>query len=567
MKASDYIAKFFYDKGIEFNYVFTGGAIAHIIDSCWKIHERSNSKLLKPICVLHEQAGSMAMDAYSRFSGKPGLMMVTSGPGATNLLTGIACSYYDSIPGIYITGQVRTWELSKQNQRQLGFQETDIVNMVKGITKYSKQITKINNIPEELEKAYLISTTGRPGPVLLDIPMDIQWSKIQNIRRNRNKIKNTIIKKKINIIKLNEVIKLIKNSSKISILCGGGVRHSKSEKLFKEFAEKLNAPVFTTYSGKECFPNDHSLYAGMTGTMGHKPSNKNINQSDLLFVIGSRLSWRQVRSTPKEFAKKSKIIHVDIDKGEINQKIKTKYGFDIDAKVFLKAILSKINNSKITKSDYWKKKCVDDFLDYRFYKEKDILTMDKVNPYFFFEKLSKLMGNHDVIIPDTGQNVMWTMQEIRIRKHQRLLTSWGHSPMGYSLPASMGIAAIKNIKGNVICIIGDGGMQLNIQELQTIKNYKYKIKIFILNNHSLGAIKDFNRDNLDGRMYGTNTEYGYSHPDFCKVSKSYGFKSEKIKKNKEVIKKIKKVLSSKDTMICDVDLGNETFVKLDPFVK
>ena len=200
MKAADYLAKFFYNKGIEHNYIFTGGAIAHIIDSCWRLHEKSNTGLLKPICVLHEQAGSMAMDAYSRISGKPGLMMVTSGPGATNLLTGIACSYYDSIPGIYITGQVRTWEISKKNQRQLGFQETNIVDMAKPTTKYSKLVLKPEDLPRELDKAYNISISGRPGPVLLDIPMDVQWAdlkinKIQNFKKTK-KIKKTNKNKK-----------------------------------------------------------------------------------------------------------------------------------------------------------------------------------------------------------------------------------------------------------------------------------------------------------------------------------------------------------------------------------
>lgn len=566
MKASDYIAKFFYSKGIEFNYIFTGGAIAHIIDSCWRLYEKSNTKLLKPVCVLHEQAGSMAMDAYSRVTGKPGLMMVTSGPGATNLLTGVACSFYDSIPGIYITGQVRTWELSSGSQRQLGFQETNIVDMAKPVTKYSKLIKDIKDLPHELEKAYKIATSGRPGPVLLDIPMDIQWANIKDfklLKLKKNK-KEKSVGKTINLKKIDEVVDLIHKSKKISILCGGGVRYSKSEKLFKKFAEKIQAPVFTTYGGKECFPNDHKLYSGMTGTMGYKPSNKNMGSSDLLLVIGSRLSWRQIRSTPKKFAEKAKIVHVDIDKAEINQKIKTKYGFNVDVQIFLKTIINKINSKKMSNSNIWASKCAKEYNNYKFYNKNDILPNKKVNPYFFFENLSKLMGPKDIIVPDAGQNVMWAMQAVKIKKKQRLVTSWGHSPMGYSFPAAIGLAAMEDHSRNIICTIGDGGMQLNIQELQTIKHYNLKVKIFIINNHSYGAIKDFNRDNLEGRMYATNKEFGYSHPDFCSVVKSYGFKFEKINKNEDIRFKIKKILDSNETIVCDVDLGSETFVELDP---
>ncbi len=563
MKCSDYIANFFAEKEIDFSYIFTGGAIAHVIDSFYRYHKSSNTGFLKPICVLHEQAGSMAMDAYTRITGKPGVMLVTSGPGATNLLTGIACSWYDSIPGIYITGQVRTWEIAKGKQRQLGFQETNIVDMAKPITKYAKLIKNAKDIPEELEKAYNISVSGRPGPVLIDIPMDVQWAEINinKLKKNKKKIFNNF-KKQIKNKQLTQIFSLIDNSKKPLILAGAGISNAKAENELEDFVNCLNAPVVTSFGGKTAIANDHKNYCGLIGTMGLKPSNEIINDCDLLFVIGSRLSWRQLRSSPDQFAKKAKIVHIDIDKNELNKKIKTKYRYDVDVKKFL---IDFLNCKK--KQDYnfseWTKKCREKYLKYNLYNANDILDAKKVNPYYFFKKLSENMNEEDILVPDAGQNVMWAMQQAIIKKKQKIITSWGHSPMGYSLPAAMGVAALEKKNCRTICTIGDGGFQVNIQELQTIKYYKLKMKIFILNNYSYGAIKDFIRGNLDSRNFAVDKNDGYMPPDLLSISRSYGFKVEEISTNKD-LGKIKEILDYNGTIVCNVDLGEETFVKLDP---
>ncbi|MBD1134434.1 thiamine pyrophosphate-binding protein [Pelagibacterales bacterium SAG-MED48] len=564
MKCSDYIANFFAEKEIDFSYIFTGGAIAHIIDSFYRYHKSSNTGFLKPICVLHEQAGSMAMDAYTRVTGKPGVMLVTSGPGATNLLTGIACSWYDSIPGIYITGQVRTWEIAKGKQRQLGFQETNIVDMAKPVTKYAKLIKNAKDIPNELEKAYKISVSGRPGPVLLDIPMDVQWSNIDlnKVRRKKQVKKSKKLKNQITKKQLYEISLLIENSKKPLILAGAGISNSNSEVEFEKFVNFLNAPVVTSFGGKTSIGNDHDNYCGLIGTMGLKPSNELINDCDLLIVVGSRLSWRQLRSNPKQFAKKAKIIHIDIDKNELNKKIKTKYRYDVDVKNFLTFFLD-CNKKSFSNFSAWTKGSKQKYLNYKLYNANDILDKKKVNPYYFFKKLSDNMNDEDILVPDAGQNVMWAMQQSLIKKNQKIITSWGHSPMGYSLPAAMGVAAIENKKSRTICTIGDGGFQVNIQELQTIKYYNLNIKVFILNNQSYGAIKDFIRGNLDGRNFAVDKKDGYEPPDLLSISKSYGFKVENISINED-LEKIKKILNYNGTVICNVDLGEETFVKLDP---
>jgi len=565
MKSSDYIAEFFAKENFEFVYIFQGGAISHVIDSCWK-YNNTNKNHLKPICVLHEQAGSMAMDGYARVSGKPGLMLVTSGPGATNLLTGIGCSFYDSIPGIYITGQVRTWEMAGDSkQRQLGFQETDIVSMAKPITKYAVTITDARDIKYELEKALWLAVNDRPGPVLIDIPMDLQWEEL-DFDSMRSYIPSQVKQYKSDELNnISDVVDLLHESKMPTILCGGGVRLSEAMDQLKELVELLEIPVLTSFGGNDSFDHDSKHYSGLIGTMGGKTANEALNDSDLLLVIGSRLSWRQVRSKPTEFAKNAKIVHVDIDREELNQRVKSTISFSCDAKEFINALLINLRNRPKLSFSGWSQKCRKKFIDHPFCKAEYFDKGNPVHPYVFMQTLSKCLSDNDTLVLDAGQNVMWGMQTVHPRGKQRLLTAWGHSPMGYSLPAAMGVAAYQAGKeNNTICTIGDGGFQVNIQELQTIKYYDLPVKIFIMNNHSFGAIKDYQDGNLDSRYFGTVPEYGYEAPDFIKIVEAYGIKTKVINSHDELSKNICDVLSYEGPIVCDVDLGNDTFVVLDP---
>jgi acetolactate synthase I/II/III large subunit len=565
MKLSDYLSEFFAMREFEFTYIFTGGAIAHLIDSCWRYHEKDNEKL-KPICVLHEQSGAMAIDAYSRITGKPGLMLATSGPGATNLLTGIACSFYDSIPGIYITGQVRTWELTKDSkQRQVGFQETDIVSMAKPVTKYSVLISDPRDIRYEIEKALWLAVNGRPGPVLVDLPMDVQWAEIEPSEL-RSFIPPSIeqVDFSINTIKIDEVVTSINKASKPVILCGGGVRNAGAMAEIKEFAEICNIPVITSFGGNDSFPHDNELYSGLIGTMGSKAGNKCLNDSDLLLVLGSRLSWRQIRSKPTEFAQSAKIVHVDIDREELNQKVPSALSFDMDVKIFIVKIISELRKNKLPDHSVWAQQCRSSFIADPFCKPEYYNNDFPVNPYVFMKSLSEQMLDDDVLLIDAGQNVMWGMQGIEPRAQQRLLTAWGHSPMGYSLPAAIGVAAYHKGSPRTICTIGDGGFQVNIQELQTIHYYNLPIKIFVMNNYCYGAIKDYTRDNLDNRNYATCPEYGYEAPDILAIAKAYKIKTVRISSHIKIKEKIEEILNCDGPIVCDVDLGNDTFVVLDP---
>lgn len=562
VKLTDYIVEFLATHGVEYMFVFTGGAIAHFLDSVFTRNLQHGD--IKPVCVMHEQAGSMALDGYTRATGKIGAMAVTSGPGATNLLTGIACSYYDSIPGIYFTGQVRTWELCQSKQRQIGFQETDIVSIAKPITKYAVTITDPTTVRYEIEKALFLAQSGRPGPVLIDLPMNIQWAEI-----NPSKLKSykpeqkppeshESINKKIDLL-----VKWLQQSKRPIIIGGGGVRNAGATNELLNLARLSRIPVAVTFNGVDTIVHDNPLYSGVIGTMGNSGTNTSIKESDLVLAIGTRLSLRQVKSKPKEFVSQGKLIHVDIDPNELNQLVPTDLSFACDAKEFLILLINRIKKAGCPKFLDWAKQTRKNFEDNPFCKPEYYSQKKGVNPYVFMKTLSEQMDDDDILIADAGQNVMWAMQAVEVRAKQRLFTAGAHSPMGYSLPAAMGVAAHYKDSRHVICTIGDGGVQLNIQELQTIFSYKLPVKIFVMNNHSYGAIVDFQDANLGKRHFASSTKYGYTIPDLLAIARAYKIPAMEINSQRGLAKKIKSVLNSKGPIFCNVDMGSRTYVTLD----
>jgi acetolactate synthase-1/2/3 large subunit len=545
MTVSEYILKFLISKNVKDVFLMTGGAISFAVDAFTK------NKNIKYTCVAHEQSAAMMADAYSRCDKGFGATMVTSGPGAQNLITGIACSWFDSVPVIHISGQVNKFELSSSNKttkkvRQIGFQETDIVSMVKPITKFAYQLKNSNEIKYILQKAFYIANEGRPGPVLIDIPMNFQKEKIDlNKLRTfkKPKIKNNDIKIKNDVYKIQKL--LIKSKRPVLIL-GGGLRMSRAVNELEKFLKKINLPIVTTWSGLDVIDFNHNNYVGCIGVYGSRAANFAVQNADLVLNFGSRLDTRVTGGKPETFARAAKIVSVDIDKYELNKK----RGLDVYLKInqdlnnFLSILNLKSRNFRYSASREWNNICKKWKSSYPNVISSYQKQKKWVNPYFFIERLSDKLNKTDIIVPCSGGNLTWTIQSFKIKKGQRLFSAYGNSPMGYALPAALG-ASLANNKKRVICIEGDGGIQINIQELQTMASNKIPVKLFIINNNGYGIIKQFQELYLGGRYEATIPSKGVTNPDFKKISSAYGINYTEIKSNKEIDKVLKKVLVSK----------------------
>ena len=545
MTVAEYILKFLISKNVKNVFLMTGGAISFAVDAF------SKNKKIKYTCIAHEQSAAMMADAYSRCGKGFGATMVTSGPGAQNLITGIACSWFDSVPVIHISGQVNKFELSSNNQttkqvRQIGFQETDIVSIVKPITKFAYQLKDSKEIKYILEKAFYIANEGRPGPVLIDIPMNFQKEKIDLNKLTtfkKPKTKNNNIKIKDAVYKVQEL--LIKSKRPILIL-GGGVRMSNAVIELEKFLKRINIPIVTTWSGLDLVDFNHKNYIGCIGVYGSRGANFAVQNADLVLNFGSRLDTRITGGKPETFARSAKIISVDIDKYELNKKrgLNVYLKINEDLKNFLSIFNLRSANFRYSASSFWERLCKKWKLIYPNVVSSYKKQKKYVNPYFFIERLSEKLNSKDIIVPCTGANLTWTIQAFKIKKGQRLFSAYGNSPMGYALPAALG-ASLANNKQRVICIEGDGGIQINIQELQTMVSNNIPVKLFIINNNGYGIIKQFQELYLGGRYEATIPSKGVTNPDFKKISNAYGINYSEIKNNKEIDRVLTQVLRSK----------------------
>ncbi|MDC3163048.1 thiamine pyrophosphate-binding protein [Candidatus Pelagibacter sp.] len=550
MMISDYVLHFLEKKKIKKVFLITGGAISFQVDAF------SRNKKINYVSVGHEQAAAMMADSYSRIGPNFSCTMVTSGPGATNLLTGIACSYFDSIPSLHICGQVNTYEqqdshFTTKKVRQIGFQETDIVSMSKPITKFTYKIKSADEIKYILEKSYYLATSGRPGPVLIDIPMDIQ-RKIIDTKKIKSYIKPKI-QSTINKKHFLQTIKYLKQSKRPVLILGGGIKYSKSQTKLKKFLKNFKIPITTTWSGVDLIDHNDNRYIGNIGVYGARGANFTVQNSDCILCLGTRLDTRITGGVPKNFARGAKKIVVDIDKHEINKK----RGLIIDVKInedlndffdqFYKYNKETFeNNNWLQKCKSWKKKYPIIKKDY--FKQKKF-----TNPYVFFDFLSNNLNKKDIIVADDGGHLTWCIQSFKVKEGQKLFSAFGNSPMGYALPASIG-ASIANKNSRVICIDGDGSIQINLQELHTINKLKLPVKIFVLNNNGYGIIKQFQELYLEKRYEASGI--GVSNPDFKKISKAFNIGYTLINNNKN-LHKIKKNLTNNKPHFFEIKLKTD----------
>jgi acetolactate synthase-1/2/3 large subunit len=557
MKLSDYVMDFLVENNVRHIFEVIGGAITHLVDSTY------DRKDIACVVTHHEQAAAFAAEAYSRITSNIGVSMATSGPGATNLITGIGSAFFDSVPCLYITGQVNTYDYKFDREiRQVGFQETDIVSIVSPITKYAIMITEPDSIKYQLQKAVFIAKSGRKGPVLIDIPMNIQRAQInpeelpdfyhsKEYHDFKEKIKN-----EEDQLKIQTIIDLIGQSDRPIVLIGGGIRIAGASNELFEFIQKTRIPVVTSLMGLDAFPHDNPLFFGMIGAYGNRYSNLAVANSDLLIVLGSRLDNRQTGTRPDTFARSAKIIHIDIDETELNSKVKSFLTIKSDVKAFLSVINRNIKPDKKISLSVWYKWInlyKKNYPSYTIPENED----RSINPNFFMNYLSQLVDNDAIICLDVGQHQMWAAQSFEIKKDQRMIISGGMGSMGFGLPAAVG-ASIAAPGKQIIAIIGDGGFQMNIQELQTIVRNKLPIKIFLINNKSLGMVRQFQE--LYFNKHFLSTLVGYDCPDFVKVVNAYGIRSESVSTIKELNEKISTLLKDPSPDFIEVIIPMETNV-------
>lgn len=518
MKVSDFIVEFLVKKGIKNVFELSGGMIAHIIDSLNKNTE------IDVITMHHEQCAAFAAEAYARVTGLPGVALATSGPGATNLLTGIGSCYFDSIPTIFITGQVNRHEFKgDRNIRQYGFQETDVVAMAKPITKACFQISDPSQIPAVFEKAFEIALEGRPGPVLIDIPMDVQRYQIEPLFLD-TKIS---IKAEIDSIKIESLIKDIQLAKRPLILAGRGIKASKSQELFDTFIKNTKVPVITSLLGLDTIAYDDIQRVGFIGTYGNRWANIAFGECDLLIVLGSRLDIRQTGADTK-FIENRKIYHVDCEEGEINNRVQGCVDVVADLKVFFNEFGKVAIGEHFDIPQNWMNTINELKLKWLDVNELDV---EGINPNHFIHSLSKKSNLAKAYLADVGSHQMWTAQSLELNRTQSFLTSGGMGAMGFALPASIG-ACIGLDKQPVVTVIGDGCMQLNIQELQTIIRNQLPVKIIVMNNRTLGMIRQFQDSYFESRYQ--STFWGYDTPDFEKVAIAYGIDGKTIANTNEI---------------------------------
>ena len=551
MNGAEYIAEFLKQRGTEKIFLITGGACSFIVDAIGR------NKGLKYYCFQHEQAAAMAADALWRTQRKVGATVVTSGPGATNLITGIACSYFDSIPTIHITGQVNQNE--KKNYkgtsvRQAGFQETKIVEMVKPITKYAVQVTNGEELKLELEKAYNESITGRMGPVLIDVPMDVQKEEVgDTITYSSPKTSlpaDDIIKKY-----QATVTAFLKGGSRPLVLFGAGVGLGGSDQYVSDWLLKNGIPFVSTWNGMTYFNHDMPNYYSHIGVYGNRGANFLIQNCDRLLVLGSRLDNRQRSGDTESFAIGARVLVVDVDDQELkkyNNNSRHEEGILMNL-CHISSVLEGVAMQAVDSE--WVDYCND--MKARYFGRWESASAQKygtMSPYDAVKKINTLIKDDAVVVADDGANLCWVFQAFH-RQKQAFFTAGGNSPMGYSFPASIG-AALYDPQRQIIAFTGDGSMQMNIQELQTMAFNNLNIKLFILNNFGYGIIKQFQDLYFDGRYHATGQ--GYSQPDFGKVSEAYGIPYVRIETVEEITRDI---IDKSGPMIIDLILHPMTLIE------
>jgi acetolactate synthase-1/2/3 large subunit len=546
IKLSDYVFRFIADQKVKHVFMVPGGGAMHLNDSL------GHCPGIEYICNHHEQASAIAAEAYARVTNNLGVALVTTGPGGTNAITGVAGAWLDSTPCLFISGQVKRADMvGNRGIRQLGVQEIDIVSLVKPITKYAVTILEPNTIRYHLEKAVHLARSGRPGPVWIDIPLDVQAASIEpdSLQKFVAPGDESFEPKKQEIL---ETIRLLNNAERPIILAGNGIRLAGAQKLFIQLVELLNVPVLTTRLGVDLIPAAHPLSMGMPGSLAPRSANFALQNSDFLLILGARLDMALIAYAPERLARFAKKVMVNIDAAEI-QKVAPIIDLKVqaDAKLFIKRVLKEASAVFPRDRSPWLDRCREWKQKYPFVLPENFNQTGKVSLYVFADIISQEINGDYVILPgNSGNAAEIFLTAFSVKAGQRVFHNKGTGAMGFGQAAALG-ACLASGRKPTICIDGDGGFQLNIQELETIKYLDLPIKFFVMNNAGYASIRG-SQLNYFGRLTGADASSGMTLPDIVSVAQAYGLNSVRIESTENLREQLRAVLAMPGPVVCDV---------------
>lgn len=560
MKISDLVARILSECGAERVFAVSGGASLHLLKAV------ADHPDLALTCLHHEQSVAMAAEAYSRVSGTLGVGIVTSGPGATNLVTGIAGAFYDSVPVVFITGQVSTTRMKGDKAvRQIGFQETPIVDMVKSITKYSVTIEKPEQLEKELREAIRISQTGRKGPVLIDIPDDIQRADV-NLNLEAGSDTETTIQKQSKIDSPNDLKAAIWNSSRPIIVCGAGIQLTSKRDFLIDQLNRFNLPTALTWGAKDLLPADSEFLLGTFGTHGERHVNIALNEADLIISIGSRLDLKATGTPINTFAPTAHKIMIDVDHAEMAKFDKsvfplfTQIELDFESDEFVKLILDLEFDSN--KTDAWKHALKS--YPQQFPAGNRLFSGAGVNPYSFIEALAESTIYPTNLIVDTGCAIAWTMQNWKTRPNQRIFHDFNNTAMGWSIPATIS-SVLSNPDKNHICLVGDGSMMMALSDLSTLSSIGGASKVVILNNSGYSMIKQTQDQWFGSEYFASDSTVDLVFPDFSKLAAAVGLRYYSARSDSEISENLERVNSDSNPLMFEIFI--QASARVVPIVK
>lgn len=553
IKLSNYVMKHLNERGMREIFLVSGGGVMHLLDA---VAENG----IHYYCNYHEQACAVSAEAYARVTGSVGVCMVTTGPGGTNAISGVAGAWVDSIPMLILSGQVRRDILADYSiLRQKGPQEGNLVAMVKPITKYAKTILDPATIRRELDFALSLATEGRPGPVWLDIPLDVQSTLIdeeslpsyefacESDSTRRDSIRGGV----------RELIKIIEQSRRPLMIVGNGIHLSRSEELLDEILDLVPIPVVLPHTAKDLVPENHPRYMGVFGTAGQRRANFAVQTADCVVALGVGLNISKTGFNYTGFAPKAKKVLVDIDEGQLNYQVfKADLKIKSDVRVFLEELRHQIRAEHITigAPATWMAACAEWKRRFPVIVDDYFTDTTHVNSYVFMDKLSDLLESNDILVAGNGLDAASYWQAFKVKKGQRTLINGNWGSMGWDLPAAVG--ASLGGKRRTICVTGDGSMQMNVQELLTIRHYNLPIKIFVVNNKGYSNIRATQRT-FFGRFVGADQDSGVSNPNFAFLAKAFGLKYSFIRDNSELETGIRQVLAEDGPSLCELNISIE----------